>query len=917
MSISRRNFVKGLGAAAALGVFAAGHTPTLKGVAKGWWSKEKPANLLTGLAPAPEYAVDPASGKITVNEKQYVANGMCNGCTTKCGVRVRVDRESGRILRVSGNAYHPLSTEPFIDFNDSIIESYRKLSGYADDGLHYRSVACGRGNAAIDNIYDPYRVRQVLKRTGKRGENKWEPISFEQAIEEIVEGGDLFDEGHVDGLRAIRDLESDVDPDNPEFGKKVNQLVGFMGYKNGRMAFAKRFLVNSFGTFNITGHRGNCGLSMRAGYASLLDDWGSYPHLKPDYREVQYYFTVGSAPNNAGNPFKLQGMLMAEARSEGKLRKLVVVDPVLTNADNLAAGNKVEWVATIPGHDGALVMGMIRWILDNTSYNAQFLRKTTQQAALDAGEPSWSNATHLVVVSEDSPHMGKFLTPAMLGEGGDGAMVQDPGNGKVVPAADLGEGELFATASVETPEGSLEVKSSLQLLREEAFAHSMEEYAEACGLDVGTIARLAREFTSFGRKAAADCHGGTMHSSGYYTAYAVVMLNTLVGNLNWKGGTTAGGGRFKDFTDGPRYDMLGFPGKRGPSGVRLSRRGTAYESTSEYKRKKEAGQNPYPAKAPWFPFSAGLQSEHTNGMVNGYPYPVKAAIFWQSNPIYGQSGLYNHAKETLKDPGKLPLLVGIDPYMTETTLLCDYVFPDITLFEAWGCTAPWAGVLTKTSTVSWPTIDAPIAKTQDGETVTMEAFYIAVAKRMGLAGFGDQAIPDTEGNLHPLHTAADWYLRAFTNIAFDEQPVPDAPDDELTYTGVDRFTKALKTTLKPDEWRKAAYVMCRGGRFESADRAYDGEWLTHRYQKGMQVYNQTVGTNFNSITGQRFRGTPAWVAPAFFDQTPIRQKYPEGQWPFYLTSVKSQLMAPGAAGSDSLHRLHPECMVVMHADDAR
>lgn len=274
-----------------------------------------------------------------------------------------------------------------------------------------------------------------------------------------MEGGDLFGEGHVDGFRAIRDTETDVDSDNPEFGKKVNQLVGSMGYKNGRMAFAKRFLVHSYGTFNITGHRGNCGLSMRAAYASLLDDWGNYPHLKPDYREVEYYFTVGSAPNNAGNPFKLQGMLMAQARTEGKLRKLVVVDPVLTNSDSLAAGDRTEWVATRPGSDGALAMGMIRWILENRAYNEGFLTKANKQAALEAEDPSWSNASHLVVVSEDSPHMGRFLTPDMLGRTNDSRAegeeisAQNPMvmlNGTPVPAESVSDEELFVSSQANT-----------------------------------------------------------------------------------------------------------------------------------------------------------------------------------------------------------------------------------------------------------------------------------------------------------------------------------------------------------------------------------------------------------------------------------------------------------------------------------
>ena len=51
MKIKRRDFVKGLGAAGALGVFAAGSATTLKAVSNGWWAGEKPVNLLAGNAP--------------------------------------------------------------------------------------------------------------------------------------------------------------------------------------------------------------------------------------------------------------------------------------------------------------------------------------------------------------------------------------------------------------------------------------------------------------------------------------------------------------------------------------------------------------------------------------------------------------------------------------------------------------------------------------------------------------------------------------------------------------------------------------------------------------------------------------------------------------------------------------------------
>ncbi|MDP1051067.1 hypothetical protein, partial [Klebsiella quasipneumoniae] len=91
------------------------------------------------------------------------------------------------------------------------------------------------------------------------------------------------------------------------------------------------------------------------------------------------------------------------------------------------------------------------------------------------------------------------------------------------------------------------------------------------GVARGEIEALAREFTSHGKRAVADAHGGTMSGAGFYTAYAISMLNTLVGNLNVQGGLVLEAGPFGPFGPGPRYDFANFDGKVKPRGLALSR----------------------------------------------------------------------------------------------------------------------------------------------------------------------------------------------------------------------------------------------------------------------------------------------------------------------------------------------------------
>lgn len=50
-----------------------------------------------------------------------------------------------------------------------------------------RGYICPKGAASAELLYHPDRVLQPLRRTGKRGENKWEPISWDEALDEMAE----------------------------------------------------------------------------------------------------------------------------------------------------------------------------------------------------------------------------------------------------------------------------------------------------------------------------------------------------------------------------------------------------------------------------------------------------------------------------------------------------------------------------------------------------------------------------------------------------------------------------------------------------------------------------------------------------------------------------------------------------------
>ena len=191
-------------------------------------------------------------------------------------------------------------------------------------------------------------------------------------------------------------------------------------------------------------------------------------------------------------------------------------------------------------------------------------------------------------------------------------------------------------------------------------------------------------------------------------------------------------------------------------------------------------------------------------------------------------------------------------------------------------------------------------------------------------------------------------MRGGANIAWaGKTPVPEAGDEDIDLSGVGRIRPLLEKTLKPEEWRRVAFVLARGGRSQNykemfglrlpppanakahaapavaamagaahEEPPYPADWATHRYTKPMMLYNENVGTAKNSLTGKRFVGTPSWRPATFADGTPVRTKYPEAEWPLQLISFKSPLQNSYSIGARRLRGIHPDNPVAVHPNDA-
>lgn len=158
----------------------------------------------------PEAKIDLETGEVDIEPSIIMRHSACLGCYSSCGNRVKIDKDTGKILKVYGNPYNPNNAEPHIDFEEDLTESYLAFSTYKNKGNINRGTLCARGNATLETHYDPMRILVPLKRSGGRGEGKWKPITWDEAVEETVEGGNLFggigEDYEIEGFRQVRDL---------------------------------------------------------------------------------------------------------------------------------------------------------------------------------------------------------------------------------------------------------------------------------------------------------------------------------------------------------------------------------------------------------------------------------------------------------------------------------------------------------------------------------------------------------------------------------------------------------------------------------------------------------------------------------------------------------------------------------------
>src|SRR5258708_8333331 len=101
---------------------------------------------------------DPAQWPKKVEKHYSLIPTICFNCEAACGLLAYVDKNKMRIQKFEGNPAHPGS----------------------------RGRNCAKGPATINQVNDPERILYPLRRVGKRGEAKWERVTWDAVLDALA-----------------------------------------------------------------------------------------------------------------------------------------------------------------------------------------------------------------------------------------------------------------------------------------------------------------------------------------------------------------------------------------------------------------------------------------------------------------------------------------------------------------------------------------------------------------------------------------------------------------------------------------------------------------------------------------------------------------------------------------------------------
>jgi len=238
------------------------------------------------------------------------------------------------------------------------------------DGLH-QVRACLRGRSMRRRVYNPDRLKYPMKRVGKRGEGKFERISWDEAFSTIADNM----------TRLIKDYGNESVYLNYGTGTLGGTLT--RSWPPGDTLIAR--LMNCCGGF--LNHYGDYSTAqIAAGLNYTYGGWadGNSPS---DIENSDLVVLFGNNPGETRMSGGGVTYYLEQARQKSNAR-LIIIDPRYTDT---GAGREDEWIPIRPGSDAALVCALAWVMIDENLVDQPFLDKYCvgyDEKTLPAGAPA-------------------------------------------------------------------------------------------------------------------------------------------------------------------------------------------------------------------------------------------------------------------------------------------------------------------------------------------------------------------------------------------------------------------------------------------------------------------------------------------------------------------------------------------------
>lgn len=336
----------------------------------------------------------------------------------------------------------------------------------------------------------PEALQYPLKRMGKRGEGKWQRISWDEALDTIV--GELNNAKSKYGNNAIA------------------WYTAWLTYLEWEMPSGPKWLL--YKLFNLWGgclqvsSRSNSTLAGATSKA-MKYIFGGTDTCLPESKECKLIIIWGLNPAETMLKAKMNSYL--EAKEKGT--KFIFFDPIYTNTASMLAD---EHIPVHPGTDGALALAMTNIIMQEELHDKDFIT-------------NYTNAPFLVLKSSGLLLQENHVIPG----GSQDYMVWDPISQRPQSVNKL-EGKPPLSGSYIWK--GFEIQSVWQILSNMVKEWTPERAANITGVPAEIIVRLSKEFALTKPARIDSARGGSLgfHTGAENTAIAIQLLNVITGNIH-------------------------------------------------------------------------------------------------------------------------------------------------------------------------------------------------------------------------------------------------------------------------------------------------------------------------------------------------------------------------------------------------